>query len=157
MALACRLGVLTALDDPVLAEPYARFGRHMGNAAQLLDDLDGAFRPYGRGDLTTGRVTMAVLFGLTANHPARAELWAIVDGGRLAARADRVRAILEAIGTREFLLWSALQERQLALAALAELHDLRGETAAAGRDALLAFADGLFADGEELPTQPVRR
>jgi geranylgeranyl pyrophosphate synthase len=154
MALACRLGVLAALDDPALAEPCARFGRHLGTAAQVLDDLDGAFHPYGRGDLTTGKVTLPVLFGLAADHPAREELRAIVDGGRLAAEAVRVRAVLEAIDTREVLLWNALAERRRGLAALAELPEAPGETAAAGRDALLAFADGLVADGEALLVRP---
>jgi geranylgeranyl diphosphate synthase type I len=154
MALACRLGVLAALDDQGRAEPCARFGRHLGTTVQLLDDLDGAFHPYGLGDLATGKVTMAVLYGLTADHSARAELRAIVDGGRLAAEAGRVRAILEVIDTREFLLWSALEERRRALAALAELPRFPGETAAAGRDALSALADGAVADGEALLARP---
>jgi geranylgeranyl diphosphate synthase type I len=154
MALACRLGVLCALDDPTTADPCARFGRHLGIAAQLLDDLDGAFHPYGRGDLASGKVTMAVLYGLCADHPARTELQAIVEGGRLAVEAGRVRAILEAIETREFLLWSALEERGRALAALGELPERPGETAGAGRDALIALADAVVVDGEALLARP---
>ena len=71
----------------------------------------------------------------------------IVDGGRLCAEADRVRAILDAVGARDYLVWVALQERERALRALAPCS---GE---AGVAALTAYTTAIFARMNEATRQ----
>lgn len=158
VALAGRVGALAARPDlPAAAEACGRFGAHLGTALQILDDLDGAFHPDGAGDLAAGKVTLPVLYGLAAEHPRCGELAGLIAGGRLAAEAERARAILDGIDTREFLVWAALEEHRQALACLADLpapeEDSSGE-AAAGREAMAAFADAVLVGWEELLRRP---
>ena len=122
----------------------------MGVLMQILDDLDGTFHPDGIGDLRAGKVTLPVLYGLAIDHPVRDELAEIVHGGRLAQHNERVQVILESIDTREFLVWSAFEERKQAITCLQELPATAGEEMQAGRDALIAFADSLMAGWENL-------
>lgn len=149
-ALACRLGALAGHDDPAPAAALATFGRHVGTMVQILDDLDGTFHPNGAGDLAAGKVTLPVLYGLQTEHAGRAELAGIVRAGELAAEAARVRELLDATDTREFLVWTAFEERDRAFAALASLPASTTEGAAAGREALQAITAGLIADWESL-------
>lgn len=149
-ATACRLGALAGRDEPAPAAILARYGRHLGTMVQILDDLDGAFHPDGLGDLALGKVTLPVLYGLAAEHGGRDELRGIVRAGRLAAEAARVRELLDGTDTRSYLVWSAFEERDRALAALEELGPPTGELEIAGRAALTAIAAGLIADWEAL-------
>ena len=82
---------------------------------------------------------MPVLYGLEQDHPGRDRLRAIVTEGRLAAESSWVRSTLDDIGTRRFLLWSALQQRDRAFAALSAL------PASGGKTALMAYAAMFFA------------
>lgn len=149
-ALACRLGALAGRDEPAPAAVLAQFGRHVGTMVQILDDLDGAFHPNGIGDLASGKVTLPVLYALQAEHAGREELREIVRRGQLAAHAGRVRALLDGTDTREFLVWSAFEERDRAFAALAELGPPGGEPEVVAREALQAITAGLIADWESL-------
>jgi geranylgeranyl pyrophosphate synthase len=151
LALACEVGALVARPDRgELAATCGRIGMHMGMSMQILDDLDGAFHPDGIGDLARGLVTLPVLYGLMADHPAREELRHIVSEGRLAASAPRVRARLEEIQCREFLVWCAFAERRRAYAAIAELPPARTDQERCGRDTLSSFADMLLVGWEDL-------
>ncbi|MDX1997431.1 MAG: polyprenyl synthetase family protein [Thermoanaerobaculia bacterium] len=149
-ALACRLGALAGRDEPAPVAVLARFGRHLGTMVQILDDLDGAFHPNGIGDLASGKVTLPVLYALQAEHAGSEELGEIVRRGQLAAQAGRVRELLDGTDTREFLVWSAFEERDRAFAELATLGPATDEITALGRAALEAIAAGLIADWETL-------
>ncbi|HEX6045674.1 MAG TPA: polyprenyl synthetase family protein [Pyrinomonadaceae bacterium] len=151
LALACEAGALAARADRTdEAELCGTFGEHLGVLMQILDDLDGVFRPDGIGDLAAGKVTLPVLYGLAIDHEAREELDEIVHCGLLPACGERVLAILNTIDTREFLVWNALEERRQALECLDRLPPVQDETTEQGRDALRAFADLLVVDWEEL-------
>lgn len=155
LALACRVGALAGGGDRIPeAAACGRFGEHMGTLLQVLDDLDGAFHPDGLGDLAAGKVTLPVVYALAVEHAGREELAAIVAGGRLAAEAPRALEILEAIHTREFLVWAALEERRQGLFCLHELPPPATPAAEAGRDALEAFADALLVGWEGLLDRP---
>lgn len=149
-AMACRLGALAAQADRNTAAPLADFGRHLGIMVQILDDLDGAFHPLGKGDLASGKVTLPLLYALQVEHAGRDELRRIVREGRLASAAERARELLDATDTREFLVWSAFEERDRAFAALAALGPPTDELTAMGRAALEAITAGLIADWEAL-------
>lgn len=149
-ALACRLGALAGRDEPTPAAALAKFGRHLGTMVQILDDLDGAFHPNGAGDLAAGKVTLPVLYALQADHAGRDELRQLVREGRLSLESERVRELLDGTDTREFLVWSAFEERDRAFEALIALGPAADESAAAGHEALQAITAGLIADWESL-------
>jgi geranylgeranyl diphosphate synthase, type I len=138
-AMACGCGALAATDEVDAVAACHGYGYQLGIGLQLLDDLEGLWQPDGAGDLAAGRLTLPVLYGLEVEHPRRAELEAVVGGGRLAAEVDRVRDILDAIGTRRFLMWAALRQRDRAFDALALLPP------SAGKIALHAYGAMFFA------------
>ncbi|HEY7029686.1 MAG TPA: polyprenyl synthetase family protein [Thermomicrobiales bacterium] len=128
-SVACLAGALCATEDATILAACRRFGHHAGLALQILDDLEGIWHPLGQGDLAMGKVTLPVVYGLSIEHPRRDELAAVVNRGRLAAEAPRVREILDGIAARDFLIWAALQERARALSALASCPGQTGVTA----------------------------
>jgi geranylgeranyl pyrophosphate synthase len=151
LALACEAGAIAANPkDSIGAKACCNFGEHMGVLVQILDDLDGTFHPDGIGDLHAGKVTLPVLYGLAIDHPARAELEEIVNGGRLSTSASRVREILEAIDTREFLIWCAFEERRQALSCLEGLLTRTTDATRVNCEGLMAFADMLMVGWESL-------
>lgn len=151
LALACEVGALSACpDNSEMAAVCARFGAHMGVLMQILDDLDGTFRPVGIGDLRAGKTTLPVLYGLAIDHEGRAELACIVQGGCLANNADRVKNILDSIDTREFLVWCAFEEHKQAINCLQELPAIKNDDEKNGRDALLVYANLLMSGWENL-------
>jgi geranylgeranyl diphosphate synthase, type I len=152
VAFACRAGALAGGADATTALALGRFGEHLGIALQALDDLDGCFHPDGIGDLASGKVTLAVAYGLAADHPHRDELAALVAAGRLGAESQRVRALLDRLDTREHLVGTALAERRAALAILAALPAAGGDWPQVGREALATFADHIVADWRQLLT-----
>ena len=138
-AVACACGALSACDEPALVEACHRYGFHLGLALQVFDDLQGLWAPEGEGDLAMGKITYPILYGLNHEHDRRDELQALVDRGRLGEEQERVREILDQIETRQFMAWTALQERDQALTALAPCP---GQL---GKQALTAFANVFFA------------
>jgi len=151
LALACEVGALAACSDRVAEAAICRsYGEHLGVLMQILDDLDGVFRPDGVGDLAAGKATLPVLYGLAVNHPGREELAEIVHCGLLSTCANRVLAILQSIDTREFLVWCAFDERRRALVSLEDLPPTNSEAEGEARQALRAFADSLIVGWEEL-------
>ena len=137
-ALACACGARCGTGDPELVTACHSFGHHLGLVLQLFDDFEGLWEPNGLGDLEAGKITLPVLYGLSVAHDRRAELRQLVDGGDVVAHAGRIRAILDGVHARDFVLWAALQERERALQALAKCP---GQTGVA---ALEAYVTVLF-------------
>jgi geranylgeranyl diphosphate synthase, type I len=125
-AWACGAGARCGTDDLAAVDACRGFGLHLGLALQVLDDLQGVWEPVGKGDLHAGKITLPLLYGLEMVHPGRDELREMVRERRLREEAGRVVELLDAIGTREFLVWTALQERDRSLAALAPLRPAGG-------------------------------
>jgi geranylgeranyl pyrophosphate synthase len=151
LALACEAGALAANpNDLPGANACCCFGEHMGVLLQILDDLDGTFHPNGVGDLRAGKATLPVLYGLAIDHPARAELEEIVRSEHLSVSAYRVLEILEAIDTREFLVWCAFEERKQALSYLKGLTARATDATPVNCEGLTAFADMLMVGWESL-------
>jgi octaprenyl-diphosphate synthase len=97
---AARLGGVLAGVPPELEEGLASYGRHVGTAFQLVDDvLDysgdaGAIGKSLGDDLAEGKPTLPLIHAMRTGTPPQSELVrsAIVDGGR-----DRFPGVLEAI------------------------------------------------------------
>ena len=118
----------------------AAYGRHLGTAYQLIDDvLDYRSDPATRGknlgdDLAEGKPTLPLIYALrqSAAQPAALIREVIRSGGR--ERIDEILAAIASTGGLEYTERLALAEADHALAALEVLPD------SAYRDALMALA-----------------
>jgi octaprenyl-diphosphate synthase len=121
----------------------ASYGRHLGTAYQLVDDvLDYRSNPSERGknlgdDLAEGKATLPLIHALKHGNPAQREAIreAIRRGGL--AQLEPVIAAIEATGGLDYTLALAREQCAQALAALAGLPD---SPYRAGMAALARFA-----------------
>jgi octaprenyl-diphosphate synthase len=121
----------------------ARYGRHLGTAYQLVDDvLDYQSDPETRGknlgdDLAEGKPTLPLIHALRNGDAATAALIraAITDGGR--SQLAAILAAIESTGGLEYTARLAKAEAEQALAALSTLPDT---TYRSGLAALARFA-----------------
>jgi octaprenyl-diphosphate synthase len=121
----------------------ARYGRHLGTAYQLVDDvLDFRSNPAERGknlgdDLAEGKPTLPLIHALRlANAPDRTLIREAIESGGLAQLGPIVGAI-ESTGSLDYAADLARRESQAALAALAVLPDSSYKQ---GLEALARFA-----------------
>ena len=113
--------------NTVLQRALADYGRHLGIAYQLIDDvLDYQSDPATRGknlgdDLAEGKPTLPLIFALRHSAPEHAALIreVIKNGGR--EGIDRIMATIESAGGLEYTARLAQAEADQALAALAAL------------------------------------
>lgn len=152
-ALACEMGAILAGSTAAVVEACAEFGMHLGILLQVLDDLEGCFRPNGKSDLQQGKVTLPVVYGLQSDHRGRRELEGMVRNGNLSERWEQATEILDAAGARQYLVWAALQERKRAVRMLNQLPKLLGDTGRAGQDALASYLELPFLGLPELRGQ----
>lgn len=142
--LACTAGGLCGTDNPKLLDACRTFGYHLGLSLQLFDDFEGIWGQSGRGDLVMGKITLPVIYGLNVVHNRRDELQKLIDDASLATESERIREILDQINTRDFMIWTALQERKKAVAALESCPGQQGVTA------LTAYVTTIFAHIEDV-------
>jgi geranylgeranyl diphosphate synthase, type I len=140
-ALACEIGAISAGAETAVAHAFGEFGMHLGVLLQILDDLEGCFRPKGIADLRQGKVTLPVVYALAIDHAGRGELEALVGSGDLGQHSARATEILESAGAREYAIWAALEERKRALGILKRLSRPGNETTRAGQNALASFLE----------------
>jgi len=126
LGVACELGALAGGAQPAIAACYREFGRNLGLAFQLIDDLLGIWgdpavtgKP-ARADLAARKKSLPVVAALTSGTP---------DGGYLASLYHRAEdlgeetlaqaaALVEAAGGRDWAQAEADKHRQRALRAL---------------------------------------
>jgi octaprenyl-diphosphate synthase len=111
-------------SPPDVQAALARYGRHLGTAYQLVDDvLDYRSNPSDRGknlgdDLGEGKPTLPLIYALKHGDDAqRAAIRRAIKDGGLAELAPVVAAI-DATGGLEYTQDAAKMESELALAAL---------------------------------------
>jgi octaprenyl-diphosphate synthase len=100
----CRLGALISDSEPQIIEQMAAYGKHLGNAFQLVDDAldyDGDVSLIGKNigdDLAEGKPTMPLLYAIRTGSPEQAEMLreVIRSGGR--ERIAEVHAAVEKTG-----------------------------------------------------------
>ncbi len=135
-------GVVSGADEAV-QQGLARFGKHLGTAYQLVDDvLDYQSDPETRGknlgdDLAEGKPTLPLIYALRVGDPATVKLirTAIEGGGR-----EKLGAILHSIESTGGLQYTARLARAEADQALAALSVLPETPFRAGLAALTRFA-----------------
>ncbi len=122
-----QIAAVVAGAPPEVETALARYGRHLGNAFQLVDDaLDyqGTFAERGKNvgdDLAEGKPTLPVIHALRSTRGAEHEALrrAIEQGGL--GELPRVLAAIESTGGLEYTLGLAQREADQALAALEPL------------------------------------
>jgi len=136
--------VLAGSPVPV-RQALAAYGRHLGTAYQLIDDvLDYRSNPAERGknlgdDLAEGKPTLPLIHALRHGTEAqRAAIRQAIKAGGL-AQLEPVVAAIEATGGLEYTARLAREEQDQALAALGALPD---SSYKAGLAALARFAVG---------------
>ena len=124
-----QIAAVLAGADQRIEQALATYGRHLGNAFQLIDDsLDYRGNPAQRGknvgdDLSEGKPTLPVIYALKHGTPAeRALLRGAIESGGLSELAKVVQAI-ESAGGLQYTARLAQREVDLALLALEPIPD----------------------------------
>lgn len=131
LALCGELGGLVAGAGKDTVHHYAEFGRNLGLAFQIKDDIlgiwgdEGAIGKSSATDIETRKKSLPVLFGLSQSSELKA-LYA--SGANHAAFVDQVVSILDDCGAREFANQHAEKYSQQALG---HLEDARSQGPAA--------------------------
>jgi octaprenyl-diphosphate synthase len=124
---AARAGALTANDDEVVADSMGEYGRRLGRAFQIIDDLldyGGLTAVIGKSvgdDFREGKLTLPVLYAREAADAADRKFWDRVLGERIQHESDLAHAIhlIRSSGAAERTLETARVESAAAQAALA--------------------------------------
>jgi geranylgeranyl diphosphate synthase, type I len=139
---ACELGAAAAGAGEHVASRYREFGRQLGLAFQLTDDLLGIWgdrqvtgKPTGS-DLASRKKSLPVAAALSAGTPASDRLSALYQRGKLDEQAitDAAR-LIEAAGGRG---WAQEEARRRVQAASRELHGASPDPGGAADLAALA-------------------
>ncbi|MFT3786277.1 MAG: polyprenyl synthetase family protein [Tepidisphaeraceae bacterium] len=109
LTASCRLGVIAAQGDAAMLDAATRFGRHLGLAFQIMDDvLDVTSTPQQLGkatakDASAGKNTYPQLLGLDGSRTlARQQLDAALDAvAPFGPRSDRLVALARFVVDRD--------------------------------------------------------
>ncbi|MFF8392684.1 polyprenyl synthetase family protein [Streptomyces sp. NPDC016172] len=111
VSAACALGAIAGGGQDDQVEGLRRFGQHLGEAFQLMDDLQGIWGdPTMTGkptsDLAAGKKSLPVAFALSGDGPCSAELAALYASGRTLSHEQlpRIADLVEAAGGRAWAL-----------------------------------------------------
>lgn len=138
---AAWLGAVAVTANRDLWNACYAYGHHLGMTIQILNDMEGIWSDKALSDLDRGKVTLPLLYALYCEHEHKERVQQIVQEGTVSAHAGYLRAILEQLETRQYLVWAAWQHRKEALAALQ-----RGGGKAEGAQLLEAYINGIFGD-----------
>ena len=125
LAACTHIGALLGGESPARRAQFHRFGRLLGLAFQVEDDVLGIWGEEKRtgkscaSDLAEGKLSLPVVYGLS-QHGEFSRLWR--DAGKRGRNADRLRRLLEDAGAREY---ATQQARRLTRAAVSALRRLR--------------------------------
>jgi geranylgeranyl diphosphate synthase, type II len=135
--------ILAGASEQIVAT-LADFGREIGVAYQIVDDLLGVFGQEAEtgkttiGDLREGKRTVLISYATTTNEWA--EIEPLIGKADLTeVEADRARELLESTGARAFAEGLARYYANRAMSRLAEAHIPR-----ALRDELMPVADAVL-------------
>jgi len=117
---AARLGAVLA-GRPELEEGLAEYGRHVGTAFQLIDDVLDYGGDLGKNlgdDLAEGKPTLPLIYTMRCGSAAQASLVrkAVAEGGR--GDFPRVLEAIRACGALDYARAAARKEAEIALRAI---------------------------------------
>jgi geranylgeranyl diphosphate synthase type I len=113
---AALAGASLATDDAAAIQRCRTCGAQLGWMIQMLDDIEALWFPDGPSDLSGGRLTFPVLYGLTIDHPALPMLQELSSAD--VYDTTRICSVLDQMNVRRRLMTHALDHRDAALAAL---------------------------------------
>jgi octaprenyl-diphosphate synthase len=132
---SARLGAVLGGADAAVEEACASYGRSLGTAFQLVDDLldyEGKVEELGKNigdDLREGKATLPLLLAMErATPPERQLLRQAIEQGEV-PRLPEILAIVRRTGALEGTREAARRESELARAALAALPESRARNA----------------------------
>jgi octaprenyl-diphosphate synthase len=132
---SARLGAVISGADPVLEEACASYGRSLGTAFQLVDDLldyEGNSEELGKNvgeDLREGKPTLPLLLAMERGTPAeRALIRHAIEQGEVQGLPD-ILAIVRRTGALEATRAAAQREADAACTGLAALPESRARQA----------------------------
>ena len=139
---AARAGAYTATNDDAIADAMGEYGRRLGRAFQIVDDLldyGGLTAVIGKSvgdDFREGKITLPVIYAREAGNAEDRKFWDRVMGARDQHETDLAHAIhlIRASGAADRTLETAREEAHAARAALAraahgDFHDALAELA----------------------------
>ncbi len=150
IAGSCELGAMVGGADPATAAALAEFGKSVGLAFQIEDDILGVWgdpevtgKPRAA-DLYRRKVSLPVVHAL-ANSPARAELARTYSQSQLDDAAVGVAlAALDAAGSQAYCAEVAARHHAAAFAAIDRVDTAGNPTAEAARLRLRTLAESLI-------------
>ncbi len=130
-SVSMQLGACLADADPIQEDALAQYGRAVGLAFQIVDDvldLTATEEVLGKpvaSDLREGKTTLPVIHALAHGNDEdqRAIHWVLEDGGFLRSKPDQIQQILLRNGSVEYAMAEALRFANQARSALAVLED----------------------------------
>jgi geranylgeranyl diphosphate synthase type I len=150
VAGACELGAMVAGAPEATVAALAEFGRRVGLAFQIEDDILGIWgAPEVTGkpraaDLYRRKLSLPVVHAL-AHAPERGELAALYGAGELDdAAVARALAILDRSESREYCAAVAAEHHEAAFAAIDSVGAADGPVAVAARATLRGLAESLI-------------
>jgi geranylgeranyl diphosphate synthase type I len=127
------LGAMLGTKKVKLIEACKTYGYHLGIAIQIFNDLEGIWEAKGDSDLTCGRVTLPLLYGIHCDRPEREELITLIGDHQISLNASKIKEILAIIDAKGYLVWLALKQREQALKAIQICPDEEGRLALESR------------------------
>jgi geranylgeranyl pyrophosphate synthase len=120
--MACRVGALLATDNPGTVSSYGLFGRHLGMAAQLINDVQsiGTAR-WTRSDISKKKKTLPIIFAFNQADETQRRLLDLVYDPETVVTPELQREAAEAIiasGGVYYGLVMAEKYKQLAVKAI---------------------------------------
>lgn len=130
---ATQLGAILCCRDEKEVQAMAAYGRYLGTAFQLIDDvMDYSSNSEQMGknvgdDLAEGKPTLPLIYAIKQGTPEQAALIksAIEKGGY--DKIDQVQAIIEQTGALVYTEKMARQQAELAIAELSDLPDSKNK------------------------------
>lgn len=144
-ATAALLGGHIGTQKPDQLKALRDYGYHFGRAVQVFNDYESIWgKDAHETDLHRGKGNLALIYGMTFEHPKKKWLVDLVKAGRLAKEADAVIEVISGLETRKYMVWRALQERNKAVTTIQHLPDSEG------KKALDSLFTGMFGDLEAM-------
>jgi len=122
MKYACSIGAQVATDDPECIEQYAEFGRCLGIAFQIHNDVAFLASPQsGKSDIRERKVTLPVVYGLSCIEGDRGDFLRRVYFGKEDISEIEEREVKEILVAEGALFYANVQEKMWRLRALDHL------------------------------------
>lgn len=106
---AAHLGALLGGTEPAGADQIRRVGLVIGEMVQMHDDLMDAFATPANPDWLQARNNLAIIYGLTAEHPGRARLRALLPSINEESALAEAQAILRDCGAISYCAYHLIR------------------------------------------------